>query len=164
MVPYHYNVLVKVQFETIVQNSFPYDGEVTMYINCIEDTNDLIFHINKLVINNATLSVKSLTDSSFTEIRGFNWRNDFEREFFVAALPQKLKANNNYTVFVQYTGSLADDIVGFYRSSYFDDKQQRRWLLASQMEPTDARKSFPCFDEPAIFEIFQSTSKSIAVF
>ena len=153
--PYNYDVLLKVQFETIVQNSFPYDGELTIYFNCVEDTNNLIFHINKLEINNATLSVRSLTDSSFSEIRGFNWTNDFERQFFMASLPQTFKRNHSYTVFVQFTGYLTDDNAGFYRSSYTADDGQKRWLLASQMEPTDARKSFPCFDEPAMKATFK---------
>ena len=138
-----------------MQNSFPYDGEVTIFFNCMEDTNELIFHINKLEINNATLSVKSLTDLSFTEITAFNWRNDFEKEFLMASLPQTFKKNNNYTVFVQFTGYLTDDNAGFYRSSYTADDGQKRWLLASQMEPTDARKSFPCFDEPAMKATFK---------
>jgi aminopeptidase N len=107
-----------------------------------------------LLINNSTLKVTSLTDTSFTETVGFTWRNDFERQFFVASLSQTFKANNNYTVFVQFTGYLTDDNAGFYRSSYLDNNQKRRWLLASQMEPTDARKSFPCFDEPALKAVF----------
>jgi len=154
LIPYKYDILVKPQFENLVNNGFPYDGEVTISFSCIENTNNLIFHINKLLINNSTLKVTSLTDTSFTETVGFTWRNDFERQFFVASLSQTFKANNNYTVFVQFTGYLTDDNAGFYRSSYLDNNQKRRWLLASQMEPTDARKSFPCFDEPALKAVF----------
>ena len=154
LVPYHYNILVKPQFVNLVNNGYTYEGEVTISFRCIEDTNRLIFHINKLLIVNSTLKVTSLTDTPFTDIVGFSWTNDFERQFFVANLAQTFKANNNYTVFVQFTGYLTDDNAGFYRSSYLDNNQQRRWLLASQMEPTDARKSFPCFDEPALKAVF----------
>ena len=155
LVPFNYDLFFKVQFENIINNSFEYTGDVTISFSCLEDTNDLVFHINKLEINNATVSVKSITDATFNEVKGFSWKNDFERQFFVASLNQKFKANHNYTVFVQFTGYLTDDNAGFYRSSYLDDNNQRRWLLASQMEPTDARKSFPCFDEPALKATFK---------
>ena len=155
LIPYNYDVSIKAQLDTLEGNSFPYDGEVTISFSCIENTNSLIFHINKLLINNATLSVKSITDSSFTEIKGFGWTNDYKRQFFVANLAQEFKANHNYSVFMQFIGYLTDDNAGFYRSSYLDNNQQKRWLFTSQMEPTDARKSFPCFDEPAMKATFK---------
>jgi aminopeptidase N len=155
LMPYNYDVYIKAQFDTIIGNSFPYDGEVTISFTCAQNTNSLIFHINKLLINNSTLSVKGITDTSFPEIKAFNWINDYERQFFVANLAQEFKASHNYSVFIKFTGYLTDDNAGFYRSSYLDNNQQKRWLLTSQMESTDARKSFPCFDEPAMKAIFK---------
>lgn len=150
LIPYKYDLMFRVQFEKEVNDSFPYDGEVTMYFTCVQDTSDLIFHINKISVDNSTLSIKSATDSLFTDINAFTWKNDYERQFFVANLQKSFKANNNYTLSMKFTGYLASDNVGFYRSSYLNDQNAKVWLLASQMQPTDARKSFPCFDEPGM--------------
>jgi aminopeptidase N len=150
LVPLRYEINLRVQFDNEFEESFPYDGEITMFFMSNKDTSDLIFHINKILIDNSTLSIKSLTDNSFNQINNFKWKNDYERQFFVANLAQTFKANNNYTVSMKFTGYLASDNAGFYRSSYLDADKNKIWLLASQMQPTDARKAFPCFDEPGM--------------
>jgi aminopeptidase N len=155
LLPYKYDLKFKVQFDVEFENSFPYDGEMMMHFTCVKDTKDLIFHINKILVDNSTLVLESLTDSSYNLINGFSWKNDYERQFFVANLAQSFKANNNYTLSMKFTGYLASDNVGFYRSSYLSDGGHQVWLLASQMQPTDARKSFPCFDEPGMKATFK---------
>ena len=58
---------------------------------------------------------------------------------------------------VQFTGILNDQLRGFYRSQYTDADGATRYLATTQFEPTDARRAFPCWDEPARKATFQVT-------
>ena len=53
------------------------------------------------------------------------------------------------TVSMIFTGILNDQLVGFYRSTFVDPDGVTRTIATTQMEATDARRAFPCFDEPA---------------
>jgi len=56
-------------------------------------------------------------------------------------------------VHIKYTGHLNDKLRGFYLSTYKGKKYE-----VSQMESTDARVAFPCFDEPAYKATFDLTA------
>lgn len=48
-------------------------------------------------------------------------------------------------------------MAGFYRSSFKTDDGSEKYIATTQMEPTDARRAFPCFDEPALKAAFTIT-------
>jgi aminopeptidase N len=54
------------------------------------------------------------------------------------------------TIQISYNGTLNDKLRGFYRS-----EANGRKYAVTQMEPTDARRAFPSFDEPAYKATFE---------
>ena len=48
---------------------------------------------------------------------------------------------------IEYTGTLNDRLLGFYRSS-FTHNSKTEYLATTQFEAADARRAFPCWDEP----------------
>lgn len=58
---------------------------------------------------------------------------------------------------LEFTGILNDKLRGFYRSTYTDDEGVEHVLATTQFESTNARRAFPCWDEPAIKATFGVT-------
>jgi puromycin-sensitive aminopeptidase len=56
-----------------------------------------------------------------------------------------------------FSGVLNDKLRGFYRSKFRDDKGNERVLAVTQFESTDARRAFPCWDEPDRKAVFSVT-------
>ena len=75
-------------------------------------------------------------------------RNDYQ-------LNSAKKIKGKATIHLEFQGILNDRLLGFYRSQY---KQggKTKYLATTQFEAADARRAFPCWDEPeakATFDI-----------
>ena len=57
---------------------------------------------------------------------------------------------------ITFSGALNDQLRGFYRSTYTDDAGRTRTIAATQFQSTDARRAFPCWDEPAFKATFEA--------
>ncbi len=56
-----------------------------------------------------------------------------------------------------FRGILNDQLRGFYRSVFTDDAGTEHALATTQFEATDARRAFPCWDEPDLKATFAIT-------
>ncbi|KAB7497107.1 Endoplasmic reticulum aminopeptidase 1 [Armadillidium nasatum] len=118
-----------------------------MTFEALEDTTNVTLHINDIVTKNETIKIV-LNETSEVKIKSHQY--DHERQFYIAQLEDSLKKDKIYTISMDFVGYLNTQLDGFYRSSYKDKNGQTKWLATTDFEATDARKAFPCMDEPAL--------------
>ncbi len=58
---------------------------------------------------------------------------------------------------IAFTGILNDKLRGFYRSTFTDEAEAEHVIATTQFEATDARRAFPCWDEPDCKAVFAIT-------
>src|SRR3954467_15234472 len=66
-------------------------------------------------------------------------------------------APGRHTLHLTFTGILNDKLHGFYRSTFKDEAGTEHVIATTQFEATDARRAFPCWDEPDFKATFQVT-------
>ncbi|ELU07211.1 hypothetical protein CAPTEDRAFT_150577 [Capitella teleta] len=79
-----------------------------------------------------------------------------EEETVTLTFPNELQVGTG-SLSLTFTGVLNDKMKGFYRSKYFSPEGEERYAAVTQFEATDARRAFPCWDEPAVKSTFDVT-------
>ncbi|KAK2761286.1 Aminopeptidase 2 mitochondrial [Arachnomyces sp. PD_36] len=146
--PLHYDLTLEPDFE-----KFTYEGSVVIDLDVVEDTTSIALNTLELDIHSTTVTDGSGVVVSDKPELTFDADNQTTTVKFEKAIPAGTKAQLKHT----FTGYLNDNMAGFYRSSYKGPNGEKKYIAASQMEPTDARRAFPCFDEPALKAEFTVT-------
>jgi len=64
-------------------------------------------------------------------------------------------APGEYVLHVGFAGALNDKLLGYYRSTYTAEDGTEHVIATTHFEPTDARRAFPCWDEPDLKAVFR---------
>jgi puromycin-sensitive aminopeptidase len=62
-----------------------------------------------------------------------------------------------WSLHLHFRGVLNDKLVGFYRSTYEGPHDTTEVIATTHFEATDARRAFPCWDEPNLKAVFSVT-------
>ncbi|XP_072939930.1 aminopeptidase N [Epargyreus clarus] len=128
----------------IYEGNFTFAGEASIVITVKNETKEVTFHGVELIFQKINLYTKDGMN-----IRSYKRIEDVNRQFHILFLREPLIAGQQYILNITYTGILNDNLHGFYRSSY-EEKKTTRWIAVTQFQATDARRAFPCWDEPAL--------------
>ncbi|MBI2218860.1 MAG: M1 family metallopeptidase [Candidatus Rokubacteria bacterium] len=145
VVPHRYDLRLEPDLTALA-----FDGEVTVAVTVAEP-------VHEIVLNAAELSID---DASIASDRGERvpGRATLEPDAERARLAfDGVIAAGQWRLHLKFRGVLNDKLRGFYRSTYKDASGATRTLAATQFEATDARRAFPCWDEPAFKAVFAAT-------
>ncbi|XP_071953572.1 glutamyl aminopeptidase-like [Antedon mediterranea] len=129
-----------------------FSGFVDIDVTVSSPTDTFLVHIKELTISNTKITSKE---------GGLEWAKEkefpyTENEFYVIQTKTDLPIGD-YILHYEFTGSLVGHIVGFYKSTYYNKDGKLMSMATSKFEPTDARRAFPCFDEPNLKANYTTT-------
>jgi aminopeptidase N len=78
----------------------------------------------------------------------------FEKDIVNSSLESFKEEGDEYCLTIDFMGILNNDMRGLYRSMYKGLDGKMRTMATTQFEATDARRAFPCLDEPALKATF----------
>ncbi|XP_032512667.2 membrane alanyl aminopeptidase-like [Danaus plexippus] len=152
IVPSAYSLTITPYFDTNDDRAFSFDGEVSITFVTTSNINKIKLHSQDLIYTSANITLKN--GNNIIELNETN-PLEFEEDYTFAHinLASDIQVGSEYTLNIVYQGPIRTDLNGFYRNYYFQNGV-KKWLGATQMEPTHARKVFPCFDEPELKAVF----------
>ncbi len=125
-------------------------GEETVFVNVREPVTEIVLNAVEL-----TIEAVSIVSTGGKTVPGTATLDEIS-ERVVLSFPQTLTPDL-WKLHFTFSGILNDKLHGFYRSTYKDTSGQDKVLASTQFESTDARRAFPCWDEPALKAVFQTT-------
>lgn len=137
LVPQHYDLEVQPR---LLEDT--YSGTVSISLQVTAATTHLWLHLRETWISELP-RLRGPSGAQLPVKRCFEYR---AQEFVVVEAAQELQPGP-YVLTLDFAGWLNGSLVGFYRTTYLENGQVKS-IAATDHEPTDARKSFPCFDEP----------------
>lgn len=138
--PVSYNLRLSTD---IHRGDFGFQGEVTILIRALEATNSVTLHSRQIIIERIDL----LANGTLIQAN-VPFTYDSEVEFLVIPVTGGLEPGEELSIEITYQGFLRSELMGFFRTSYYDpDRDQDIWLATTQFQPINARQAFPCYDE-----------------
>lgn len=146
VVPSHYRITIEPDLDEAT-----FSGTVEIEVEVGQATDQIQLNSADLQISSAWMldAIGVRTDATQVE-------HDEDMERVSLSFDSELTPGP-YTIGAEFTGILNDQLRGFYRSTFTDDDGVEHTIATTQFESTNARRAFPCFDEPAFKASFGVT-------
>ena len=134
-------------------DALEFSGTETVKLDVRNPVHRLVLNALEMEISDASLDGKVLPKSAI--------QIDRENELIILALPSELAAGN-HRLALSFSGKINQQGQGLFYMRYQEQGSpavaEKKFMLGTQFEATDARRFFPCWDEPAFRARFQLTT------
>ncbi len=136
VIPEHYDIHLVPDFATDM-----FAGEVTIKVRLTQPARTITLHAAEIEFHEVSIAANGTSQMASVIL-------DPGTNTAALTVPQALP-HGEASIAIRYTGRLNDQLRGFYLS-----RANGRDYAVTQLEPTDARRAFPSFDEPAMKATF----------
>jgi puromycin-sensitive aminopeptidase len=127
-----------------------FSGQETITLTVHRQTSDIVLNAIELDITSAQIE----GDSGPARQATITLDTALERCQLTFTTPL---SPGTWKLTMAFRGTLNDKLRGFYRSTYKNEHGVTHSMAATQFEATDARRAFPCWDEPDFKAVFAAT-------
>jgi puromycin-sensitive aminopeptidase len=127
-----------------------FTGESRVAVRVVEPVDEIVLNAIELDIHSA-----ELVDERGNRLVGTIKLDEVEERATIAL--DATAVTGSWHLHLTFTGILNDKLHGFYRSTFKDQDGNERAIATTQFEATDARRAFPCWDEPDFKATFATT-------
>ena len=145
VVPSHYDIHIEPDLDKFLTH-----GHETIDLNVRETVTNLELNTHLLKITQASLAPANGTNTQPLQVVPFDDKPIVNLTAAQAVPP------GQYRHTLDFTGGLTEEGEGLFYVRY-QSPGGKKLMLATQMEPTDARRMFPCWDEPVFRAEFDLT-------
>jgi len=125
-------------------------GLMEATVEVVEPVTEIVLNANELQLDEATLQG---ADGASVEVAKILTDHEAERATLELA---ETAAPGSWSLRIAFHAELNPRLTGFYRSVYREDGRTRV-IGTTHFEATDARRAFPCWDEPDLKAVFGIT-------
>ena len=145
VVPHRYDLTIEPDLEKA-----EFSGNVDIALTIEESTDEIV--LNAIELDLDEIALTNTEGSRLTAT--VTYEEDTERARLALS---GSAAAGDWILSIAFTGILNDKLRGFYRSTFTDPEGTDRTIATTQFEATDARRAFPCWDEPEFKAVFGIT-------
>ncbi|KAH9512380.1 hypothetical protein Btru_039357 [Bulinus truncatus] len=156
--PLHYNMEIQTFLNGTHPDNFTFKGYVKIWLRCDSPTDNVTLHaLNLTLVNDSVKFYGQPQQDALLDPKITGYDVDDQRQFLIFKLDKATQVNKTYIIEMSYSSKITNTLVGLYYTSYKRDDNTTVYLATTSFQPTDARKVFPCFDEPAMKSTFNLT-------
>lgn len=157
--PVNYHISL---YDLELGGGFSYQGTVTISSKIVASSKEITLNAHQLKIYSAEVFVehtKTLQSFKATDIS-----YDAPRQRATFSFAEDLPTSDKASLIIKFQGTINNDMAGFYRSKYtptvaplpsVPKDGEKHVMFSTQFESCDARRAFPCFDEPNLKATFE---------
>jgi puromycin-sensitive aminopeptidase len=131
-------------------SSAAFHGRISVTLTVLQHTDVIVFNSLELAVEDAVVE----GDGGARQTASVALDESLERCRLTVTKPL---GPGQWRLHMKFRGTLNDKLRGFYRSTYKDGSGATQTIAATQFEATDARRAFPCWDEPDFKAVFSTT-------